>query len=192
MDLDTLPDMLRVEEAAAVLRISRSRAYDEVATFQRTRGAEGLPSIRGSTGSWATSMPPDDRWLLIDVVAAEDVRVRVGPIGWVVLEAMVSLAPPGPVPVEVEYSARSLAGLVGVSKDKVARSLASIIVLGIVERVDHRHELSGRFLSTTYRVDLSTVGITVVGLHMPALVQSTSAPSRASVRTSASQLSLLS
>jgi DNA-binding IclR family transcriptional regulator len=137
-------------------------------------------------------MPPDDRWLLIDVVAAEDVRVRVGPIGWVVLEAMVSLAPPGPVPVEVEYSARSLAGLVGVSKDKVARSLASIIVLGIVERVDHRHELSGRFLSTTYRVDLSTVGITVVGLHMPALVQSTSAPSRASVRTSASQLSLLS
>jgi hypothetical protein len=46
MDLDTLPDMLRVEEAAAVLRISRSRAYDEVAIFQHTGGAEGLPSIR--------------------------------------------------------------------------------------------------------------------------------------------------
>lgn len=46
MDIDTLPDMLRVEEAAAVLRISRSRAYDEVAAFQRTGGAEGLPSIR--------------------------------------------------------------------------------------------------------------------------------------------------
>lgn len=46
MDLDTLPEMLRVEEAAEVLRISRSRAYDEVATFQRTGGAEGLPSIR--------------------------------------------------------------------------------------------------------------------------------------------------
>jgi len=46
MDIDTLPDMLRVDEAAAVLRISRSRAYDEVAAFQRTGGAEGLPSIR--------------------------------------------------------------------------------------------------------------------------------------------------
>jgi len=35
MDLENLPDMLRVEEAAAVLRISRSRAYDEVAVFQQ-------------------------------------------------------------------------------------------------------------------------------------------------------------
>jgi predicted DNA-binding transcriptional regulator AlpA len=46
MDLDTLPDMLRVEEAAAVLRISRSRAYDEVAIFRHTGGASGIPSIR--------------------------------------------------------------------------------------------------------------------------------------------------
>jgi len=46
MDIDALPDMLRVDEAAAVLRISRSRAYDEVAAYQRTGGAEGLPSIR--------------------------------------------------------------------------------------------------------------------------------------------------
>lgn len=46
MDIENLPDMLRVDEAAAVLRISRSRAYDEVAAFQRTGGAEGLPAIR--------------------------------------------------------------------------------------------------------------------------------------------------
>lgn len=46
MDIESMPDMLRVEEAAALLRISRSRAYDEVAAFQRTGGAEGLPSIR--------------------------------------------------------------------------------------------------------------------------------------------------
>ncbi len=46
IDLENLPDMLRVEEAAKVLRISRSRAYDEVAIFQHTRGASGLPSIR--------------------------------------------------------------------------------------------------------------------------------------------------
>ena len=51
MDIETLPDMLRVEEAAAVLRISRSSAYDEVALFQRTGGREGLPSIRIGTRS---------------------------------------------------------------------------------------------------------------------------------------------
>ena len=46
MDIGDLPEMLRVEEAAAVLRISRSTAYDGVAVFQRTGGAAGLPSIR--------------------------------------------------------------------------------------------------------------------------------------------------
>lgn len=51
MDIETLPDMLRVEEAAAVLRISRSCAYEEVAAFQRSGGSEGLPSIRIGTRS---------------------------------------------------------------------------------------------------------------------------------------------
>ncbi len=46
MDLDQLPEMLTVEEAASVLRISRSRAYEAVAAYQRTAGAEGLPVIR--------------------------------------------------------------------------------------------------------------------------------------------------
>jgi DNA-binding IclR family transcriptional regulator len=137
-------------------------------------------------------MPPEQCRLLIDLVAAKAVRRQVGLIGWVVLEAIASLAPPTPGVVEMECSARSLAELVGVSKDTVARSLASMIVDGIVERVDHRDELSGRFLSTTYRVDLSAMGITVVGPHRPALVQSTSTSTRSPVRTPASQLSLLS
>jgi hypothetical protein len=46
MDLADLPEMLRVEEAAAVLRISRSRAYEEAAVYQRTGGRSGLPVIR--------------------------------------------------------------------------------------------------------------------------------------------------
>ena len=46
MDIDNLPDMLRVDEAAEVLRISRSRAYEEVNRYLRTGGAEGLPVIR--------------------------------------------------------------------------------------------------------------------------------------------------
>jgi hypothetical protein len=46
VDLEDMPAMLRVEEAAKVLRISRGRAYDEVAVFQRTGGSSGIPSIR--------------------------------------------------------------------------------------------------------------------------------------------------
>jgi excisionase family DNA binding protein len=46
MQIEELPEMLRVDEAAEVLRISRSRAYDEVNAFLRSGGAAGLPSIR--------------------------------------------------------------------------------------------------------------------------------------------------
>jgi hypothetical protein len=142
--------------------------------------------------SSATSMPPERRGLLIDLTVAEEVRVRTGPVGWVVLEAMASLAPPGAGFVEVECSARSLLGLVRVSKDTVARSLASMIALGVVERVDHRDEMSGRFLSTTYRVDLSTVGITVVVPQQAESASRTSAPTRSPTPNPVAQLSLLS
>jgi excisionase family DNA binding protein len=46
MDLADLPEMLRVEEAAAFLRIGRNRAYEETARFLHTGGATGLPCIR--------------------------------------------------------------------------------------------------------------------------------------------------
>jgi excisionase family DNA binding protein len=46
MSLDDMPEMLRVEEAAKVLRIGRSAAYEAVAVFQATGGAEGIPAIR--------------------------------------------------------------------------------------------------------------------------------------------------
>ena len=46
MDLKDLPDMLRVDETAEVLRISRSRAYDEVKLYLQSGGSAGVPSIR--------------------------------------------------------------------------------------------------------------------------------------------------
>lgn len=46
MDLNDLPEMLRVDEAATFLRIGRNRAYEETALFLRTGGAAGLPCIR--------------------------------------------------------------------------------------------------------------------------------------------------
>ncbi len=44
--LDALPDFLTVEEAAAVLRIGRSAAYDLTALWRATGGREGLPVVQ--------------------------------------------------------------------------------------------------------------------------------------------------
>jgi excisionase family DNA binding protein len=46
MSFDELPDMLRVEEAANVLRIGRSAAYSAVSQYQVTGGRAGIPCIR--------------------------------------------------------------------------------------------------------------------------------------------------
>lgn len=46
MSLADLPDMLTVEEAAEVLRISRGTAYDLARRYLWSGGREGLPVIR--------------------------------------------------------------------------------------------------------------------------------------------------
>lgn len=43
--LDDLPDVLTVEEAAAVLRIGRGAAYELARRFRETDGREGLPVV---------------------------------------------------------------------------------------------------------------------------------------------------
>jgi hypothetical protein len=44
--LEDLPETLRVEEAAAVLRISRTSAYALARQYLDTDGREGLPVVR--------------------------------------------------------------------------------------------------------------------------------------------------
>ena len=44
--LDGLPLMLTVDEAAAVLRVSRTSAYKLVDEYRRSNGREGLPHVR--------------------------------------------------------------------------------------------------------------------------------------------------
>lgn len=45
MSITDLPDVLTVEEAAAVLRIGRNAAYDLARQWRMTRGREGLPNV---------------------------------------------------------------------------------------------------------------------------------------------------
>lgn len=45
VSLDDLPEVLTVEEAAAVLRIGRGAAYELARVFRATDGREGLPVI---------------------------------------------------------------------------------------------------------------------------------------------------
>lgn len=46
MGVQDLPELLTVEEAAALLRISRTTAYAEVTRFQATEGRAGIPVLR--------------------------------------------------------------------------------------------------------------------------------------------------
>ncbi len=43
--VDEVPDLLTVEEAAAVLRIGRTKAYDLAREWRATDGASGLPVL---------------------------------------------------------------------------------------------------------------------------------------------------
>ena len=43
--LGDLPELLKVEEAAAVLRISRGAAYQQARIWRATGGREGLPVV---------------------------------------------------------------------------------------------------------------------------------------------------
>lgn len=46
MSIADLPDLLTVEETAAVLRIGRTSAYAEIRRWETTGGAAGIPSVR--------------------------------------------------------------------------------------------------------------------------------------------------
>ena len=44
--LSDLPAVLTIEEAAAILRIGRSTAFEQARRFRETGGAEGIPNYR--------------------------------------------------------------------------------------------------------------------------------------------------
>jgi hypothetical protein len=80
------PDFLRVEEAAAVMRIGRISAYDLARQFLATNGATGLPVVRVGRQ--------------LRVPRAQLERLAGGPITWppTTDTAAADVAPLAPVP----------------------------------------------------------------------------------------------
>jgi len=108
-------------------------------------------------------MPPDRRQLVIDLETTTELRRRLGPIAWCVLETLAGRAEIVRHTLVAECGSRSLASDLGVSKDSAARGLRVLIAEGLVERLDQRDPCSGRFGSTAYRVSLSATGIKILG-----------------------------
>ncbi len=80
---DTAPDFLAVDEAALVLRIGRSCAYDQAREFMATHGESGLPVVRIG------------RLLRVPRAALE--QMAGGPISWPIDDETASIAPVAPV-----------------------------------------------------------------------------------------------
>ncbi len=110
---------------------------------------------------------PRDRLLVIDLAVAGPVRLAVGPAAWFVLEALAADAPPGVRTVRFRGGTRVVAGRVGRSKDAVARALRVLVGAGVVARVEHRDELSGRFDAAEYVVDLAAAGLAITDAVSP-------------------------
>ena len=106
-------------------------------------------------------MPPERRRLVVDVERAPAVRAAVGPTAWFVLEALAERCPPRRPSAEVEVSTRQLSGVLGLSKDSVARALRALGDRGLARRTDHRDSRSGRFLASVYVVELAAAGLAV-------------------------------
>lgn len=106
-------------------------------------------------------MPLEIRRLVIDLDAAGSVRREIGPTAWFVLEALGAQAPASHSRVEMACSSRVLGERLDMSKDTVARALQRLAAVGIVERIDHRNDLSGRFESSAYVVDFAAAGLSI-------------------------------
>lgn len=101
-------------------------------------------------------MPPD----IALTEACRPVRAAVGPVAWVVLEELVAIGQVTGSAIRATTTVRQLGSDLRLSKDTVAAALRRLIDGGIVQRVDERNDISGRFGGSTYLLDLTTIGMT--------------------------------
>ena len=125
---------------------------------------------------------------LVIGTSSGNLRRRVGPNAWVVLEELLLGSTDAEAGRAVSRATvRALAERTGLSKDTVARSLQRLRKAGAFTVETERHDDNGRFVSVRYVIDLTTLPIE---LRVEALAIPTTA--RASRRNGAAeQLSLL-
>ena len=119
---------------------------------------------------------------------ANDVRCRLGPASWTVLEAMMQRASETDDGLAVAVSIRSLASSLGLSKDTIARSVRRLRDAGLVSSIQCRNS-SGAFAAGSYRLAVPRSCLSLVGSSVPAAAVSAAAVVRPA-RRSCGQLSL--
>lgn len=98
-------------------------------------------------------MLPDRRLML--TAGSVGVRRRLGPTAWVVFEELLLASTGDSDECVASVSVRSLAALLDLSKDTVARALTRLRAAGLVENFQQRTE-SGTFATGTYRLTIPT------------------------------------
>jgi DNA-binding transcriptional ArsR family regulator len=106
-----------------------------------------------------------------------EVRRRVGPSAWAVLEELVARG--GEVagqPAVVEVSTAQLAQALGLSADVTRSALRRLVAAGLVEREDLRSSGTSRFAGARYRIVGRTGLVPAVPIGCPALGEQAGEP----------------
>lgn len=103
----------------------------------------------------ATTPAPPDRSAIALGPKAAVVRRRLGPVAWVVLEALIESARDEGVLTVSDQSVRGVAEALGLAKDTVARALQHLAAEHLVTHMSKR-DGAGRFSAGSYLVDLPT------------------------------------
>jgi DNA-binding transcriptional ArsR family regulator len=152
-------------------------------------------------------MPTEpDRRVIVLGPAAHELRRRIGPTAWVVLEEMLQRSSAGGGQVVAEVSIRSLGSSLGLAKDTVGRALRRLRELGAIEARQQRTS-SGPFDAGSYRITVPAVCLSLDSAPQPPASSpaarrpapapspspspSPASASSSSVRRSSGQLSLL-
>ena len=101
---------------------------------------------------------------LVVGASSSELRRHIGPNAWVVLEELLlgaTLDDPAVGQAMSRATVRALATRTGLSKDTISRSLHKLRAAKVVAVEAERHDVSGRFVSVRYVVDLRHVPIGV-------------------------------
>src|SRR4051794_15353129 len=103
-------------------------------------------------------MSADPAAVVVIDPASREMRRRLGPTGWVVLEELLLAAAPSDGVWQASVSVRGLAARTGLSKDTVARAMARLRRAGLVTL--HQARTAGLFAAGVYELTIPN-GITV-------------------------------